>query len=173
MSKGEGNQSQGVVKDFALRMASKQKKSAQLDMGGDDASIDSLFKPEPMKSKHKHKPDIGGDAPDIGDELGGDIGDEMGEEKSPLDEIKEQIDSMDLSPDDLDQLCDFITEKRVSLTDDGLDTEMDRGEAEKKDEMRKDDGPLGGEGNAAMGYGGGAGGAGGAGAAPKATGTPM
>lgn len=166
MNEGEGNQSQGVVKDFALRMANKNKKSAQLDVGDDNAGIDSLFKPEPMKSKHK--PDMGGDDLEGGieDEMGG----EMGEEKSPLEEIKEKIESMDLSPEDLDELCDFITEKRVDLTDDSIDTEMDRGEAEEKDEMRKDTGPLGGEGNAAMGYGGGVGGGN---TAPKATGTPM
>jgi hypothetical protein len=163
---GEKSQSQGVVKDFALRMASKPKKQAQLDLGGDDSGLDELFKPEP--SKHKLDKDI-----DLDDKITDDLGGEMDDiEKSELDEIKEHIDTAGLSVEDLDDLADYVTEKRVDLTEDDIDTEMDRDEAEEKDHMRKDDEPLGGEGNAAMGYGGGSGGMGGD-TAPKATGTPM
>jgi len=174
MNEGEDNQSQGVVKDFARRMASKPKKNAQLDLGGGGGTdIDELFKPDDM-GKHKpggmgkHKPPMDMED-DLGGGLGDELGDELGEEKSEIDKIKDHIEEADLSPEDLDELTDYITEKRVDLTDDDIDTEMDRGEAEEKDHMRKDDEPLGGEGNA-MGMGGGMSGGG---TAPKATGTPV
>lgn len=172
----DGQPSKGVVGDFTRRMQEKNnKRSGQLAGLGEPSGggMDELFKPDagPMKpDKKPKKPELGGGKPSI------DLGDEMGEgleEKSPLDEVKSQIETTDLSVEDLDELCDFITQRRIELTEDGLDTEMDRGEAEGKDDMRKDK-PLGEKGNATMGYpsGGGASGGGGAMGAPKMTGSP-
>lgn len=163
--------SRGIVKDFAQRMASKNTKTAQSDLGGGSSVMDELFKPEvgpqstekkpgkpePKKPEHK-KPEVGGD------ELG-DI-----EKKSPLDECKDCIEKSNLSTEELDELSDFVAQKRIDLTDDGLDSEMDKGEALEKDKMRKDK-PLGEAGNATMGYPAGSAG-GGAMGAPKATGVP-
>lgn len=166
MNEGEGHQNEGIVSRFARRNVAKhEKREAQLDLGG-DKGMDDLFKPE---KPEMNGPDLGKPGDDLGEGGDHEMGDEMHEEKRPVDEIKESIEAGDLSVDDLDELGDFIAEKRVDLTEDTIDTEMDRDEAEAKDDMKKNEEPIGNEANATMGYGAPATG----GSAPKATGTPV
>lgn len=108
----------------------KNRRQAQLDeIPDEEIDIDSLFKPD------KDKLDIGDRIEDKEDHI-----EELASPEAM--EVKKHIEKMDLSLDDVDYLMDCLKDKKSELTDDDIDTEMDREEAEEKDDMRK---PLGEE----------------------------
>lgn len=130
--------SRGVVQGFAERKAQRQTvKTGQMQ----EKPLDDLFKPE--KKMDRPKPDAKPDAGiDIGLEEGMDK-DVMPEEKMSFDEIKSAIENFEGTPDEIEELCDLCQDKLMGSKSDGLDTEMDRGEAEMKNDIMKKDKPLG------------------------------
>lgn len=112
-----------------------QQRKAQLD---EKPPMDDLFKPE---KKLMDKPDIDSDVSiDEEDGLDKDI---KPEKKMSFDELKSAIESFEGTPDEIEELCDACQDKLMGTQDDDIDTEMDREEAEFKDDMKKDE-PLGG-----------------------------
>lgn len=127
----------GIVAGFSQRKASKgQQRQAQIDKPMDD-----LFKPEKKPMPEKHGPDADVDI-DVEEGLDKDIGIDK---KLSFDEIKSGIENFEGSPEELEELCDLCQDKLMGSQHDDIDTEMNRGEAEMKDDMKKDR-PLGGAG---------------------------
>ena len=121
----------GIVKRFASRM---QKKATPLmdkpDEKGEEKEELGLFEREekPMRGKPDFdKPKL--DKPDLDDPL-------LDDEMCALDCVKDKIEESDLSPDDIDELISFLEDKKAEGSDDGIDTEMGRDEANIKDDIK-------------------------------------
>ena len=132
----------GVVAGFNARKAEKgNARQAQMDM----KPMDDLFKPEkkPMdKPMDKHGPDS-----DVSIDLEDGMDKDIGLDKQmSFEDLKSGIENFEGPPEEMEELCDMMQDKLMGDKSDDFDTEMDRPEANMKDDMMKNDKPLGGMG---------------------------
>lgn len=132
-----------IVKLFANRSANTRT-AASTKLAQEGGDLSGLFEREPKKAPvSKDKPKL--DKPDASlgpkdglDDLGG-IDEEFGggEEKNDCDEICSLIEHAECTPEDIERIISTCEEKKKELSGDDIDTEMDRPEAEMKNDMRK------------------------------------
>jgi hypothetical protein len=149
--------SDSIVQRFAKRQSeSSNTRTASVKLAQEGGDLSGLFEREPKKEpsgkppmapKEDKKPkkapmmDKGpmsepeGDMDDLGLDL---------EEKSECDEICAMIETAEFTPEDIDRCIQALEDKKNALSGDSIDTEMDRPEAEMKNDMKKgpDKGPM-------------------------------